>query len=140
MRVCELRALSIADVTDRGVIVWKSLTDRLKKVRKGYAKEQFYPLPKYIMDDLLEHIKGKSPDEFIFTVNGSPYKLGTLRNMWYRVLDKLEISRIELNQGGRHTWASREMRNARDEALARIQKQLGHTNKKTSQRHYIIEE
>ncbi len=139
MRICELRGLVVADVIDRGVIVWKSLTDRLKKNRKGYAKEQFYPLPKYIMDDLREQVKGKAPDEFIFTVNGSPYKLGTLRDMWYNVLDKLGIPRIELNQGGRHTWASREMETARDEALDRIQKQLGHSNKKTSQEHYIIE-
>jgi integrase len=138
MRVCELRALLVSDVTDRGVVVWKSLTDRLKRVRKGYAGDQTYMLPKYVMDDLREHIKGKSPDDFIFTVNGSPYKLGTLRDMWYRVLDKLGLPRMELNQAGRHTWASREMQQARDEALARIQKQLGHTNKETSQKHYIV--
>ena len=58
IRICEVGALSCSDIIDRGILVWKSLTDRLKKTRKGYAQAQFYPLPPYIMDDLRAHHAG----------------------------------------------------------------------------------
>ena len=68
---------------------------------------------------------------------GSPYKMVTLRQMWNKALKRAGVPHIELNQGGRHTWASREMADAQMAAMERIQKQLSHTSKGT-QKHYVV--
>jgi integrase len=138
MRPCELRALTINDITDRGVIVSKSLTDRLKFTRKSNPKPHPYALPDYVMDDLRKHVTGKDRDDFIFTVRGNPYTEGTLRRMWKRVLIKAGIPHIELYQAIRHSWASQEWEQSQLETLERIQDKLSHTNKQTGQKHYII--
>lgn len=147
MRPCEVRPLQVNDIVENGILSWKSLTDRLKLKRKS-GGEQFHPLPDYIMADLREHIKGKTPDNFIFEIDGKPFGEGRLRKVWNKAIKDCNIARvkeglqpvkhIEFNQACRHSWASREMKQAKESAIERIQERLGHTNKQT-QKHYIIE-
>ncbi len=137
MRPCELRALQVNDIADNGVMVWKSLTDTLKLKRKS-GGEVFYPLPNYLFDDLRAHVKDKTADDFIFTINGKPYGYGRLRKVWIKACSDAKVKHIELYQACRHSWASLEMKRAKEEALERISKQLGHS-REMSRKHYIIE-
>ncbi len=137
MRTCELRALQVNDIVDGGLMIWKSLTDRLKLKRKN-GGEQYYPLPDYLLDDLKKHIDGKRSDDFIFTINGKPFGDGRLRKVWNKAVSDAGVKHIELYQACRHSWASREMRKAKEDAIERISRQLGNL-KDTAKKHDVVE-
>lgn len=137
MRVCELRALQVNNIVDNGLVVWKSLTDRLKLKRKN-GGEVYYPLPEYLLTDLKLHIEGKDSDAFIFSIAGKPLGEGRLRKIWNKACTDAGVKPIEFNQACRHSWASREMREAKEAAIDRISRQLGNL-KTTARKHYVLE-
>ncbi len=137
MRVCELRALQVNNIVDNGLVVWKSLTDRLKLKRKN-GGEVYYPLPDYLLTDLKLHIQGKDSDAFIFSIAGKPLGEGRLHKIWNQACIDAKVKPIELYQACRHSWASREMQEAKEAAIQRISRQLGDL-KGTVRKHYVLE-
>jgi integrase len=137
MRPCEIRALQVNDIVDNGLMVWKSKTDRLKLKRKN-GGEVYYPLPEYLLQDLKQHIEGKHVDDFIFTINGRPIGEGRLRKVWNKAIEKAQVKHIKFNEACRHSWASREYKEAKEAAIKRISDQLGDL-RETAKKHYVIE-
>lgn len=139
MRPGELRALQVNDMIDGALKVWKAFSDRGLRLSRKSGGEVLYQLSLDLWEDLREHTKGKNPDDFIFTINGKPYGPNCLYRAWKKACIAAGVKYIPLQQASRHSTASRIMADAKKKALEEIQRQLGHNNKQTAKKHYIIE-
>ncbi len=110
----------------------------MKLARKA-GGEVVYQLSLDLWEDLRSHVEGKKPDDWIFTLSGKPYGCNCLPRAWKKACIKAGVKYIPLQQASRHSTASRTMKAYKEKALEEIQRQLGHNNKVTAQKHYVIE-
>jgi integrase len=70
MHVGELRAPQVNDMVDGALKVWKAFGDRGLRLSRKSGGEVSYSISMDLWNDLLNHVEGKEPDDFIFTSDG----------------------------------------------------------------------
>ena len=140
MRLNEVPALKVHDLDDGIVHVTKAFTEgKLKLARKNGGSVPYHVTPE-LWEMLMEHIKDKEPDDYVFTIDGRPIPTARLYKVWKKACSDAKVKTISLQQASRHSKASEIMADHKKRAMEEIQKQLGHNNAKTGIKHYVIED
>jgi integrase len=89
--------------------------------------------------NIFKHIINIDDDDFVFTVDGRNLTTGRLYKVWAKACKRAGQKHISLQQATRHSKASEIWEKHQNQAVEEIQNQLGHDNKQTGKRHYVIE-
>ena len=140
MRINELPAIKVQDCIDGTVFVDKAFSDGKLKLARKSGGEVEYPLSPELWIMLTEHLEGKGPDEFVFSIDGkSPIPPARWYKVWRKACSDAKVKYICLKHASRHSTASRIMKKHKKDALREIAVQLGHNNLTTGEKHYVIE-
>lgn len=140
MRIGEVIAFKVSDIEDGTIYVDKRISEgRLMLSRKpGRGKPgklTLYQVTPEIWRDLIAYVSDKAPDDIIF-----PFTRGRLYKVWKKACEDAKVKHISLQQASRHSKASEIYRRHREMALQEIQDTLGHDNKQTGIKHYVVDE
>lgn len=138
MRINEVVALKKHNLVDGRLVVDKAISDGKMRFCRKAGLQVVHRLSNELVISLEKHCEGLHDDDFIFSISGIPFKTSRLYKVWRKAIKDANVKHISLQQASRHSNATRIMREFEDKALAEIQKQLGHHNKTTGLRHYVI--
>jgi integrase len=144
MRPNEVIALERQDFVDGCVFIWKAITEsgKVKLTRKSGGA-----VTKRLTPELWEKIQeyfikeNRKNDDIAFSYgHNKPLRRATLYEIWKQACEDAKVPYICLYYSVRHSLASRLRKEAEDDAIARIQESLGHSNKQTGKRNYMLNE
>lgn len=139
MRINEVCALKKHDFVDGIIYADKAISDgklRLSRKSGGVVTYRVTPELWHLID---AHLSVLADDAYAFSIDGKPIKPGRLYKVWLNACSDAKVKPICLQHASRHSRASEIMEEHKLRALKEIQKQLGHNNISTGERHYVIE-
>ncbi|MBI5639487.1 MAG: tyrosine-type recombinase/integrase [Nitrospirae bacterium] len=139
MRINEIPAVKKKDFIDGIIYVEKAMSKRRLKLKRKAGGTVPYRISPELWELALEHMKNLDDDDFVFTVEGENLTTGRLAKVWAKACKKAGQKHISLQQATRHSMASEIWERHQNEAKDEIQKQLGHENRQTGKKHYVIE-
>src|SRR5208283_4520092 len=140
MHIDELPAIKVVDCVDGILYVTKAFTEgRIRNARKSGGTVE-YRLTLEVWNMLMEHIKRKDPDDFVFDIDGRNIPPGRWYKVWKKACADAKVKHITLQQASRHSTATTIWNKHKKAASQEIAEQLGHNNLTTAQKHYIIED
>lgn len=139
MRINELPALKKKDFVDGIIYVEQAMSDGELRLKRKAGKGVPYRVTKELWQLALEHISNLGDDDFVFTVNGNNLTTGRLAKVWTKACKRAGQKHISLQQATRHSKASEIWERHQNEAKEEIEDQLGHENRQTGKKHYVIE-
>ena len=139
MRINEIPAVKKKDCIDGIIYVEKAMSDgRLKQKRKAGGSVPYRLTPE-LWELVLKHTENMEHDDFVFTVDGRNLTTGRLYKVWAKACKRAGQKHISLQQASRHSKASEIWEKHQNMAKEEIQNQLGHDNKQTGKKHYVVE-
>jgi integrase len=139
MRINEVVAVKKKDFVDGIIYVEKVISDGRLKLRRKAGGTVPYRITPELWQLALQHINDLGDDDFVFTVDGRNLTAGRLYKVWAKACKNAGQKHISLRNASRHSKASEIWEKHQNEAREEIQKQLGHDNKETGKKHYVIE-
>jgi len=139
LRNGEIRALKIHDVIPYHYISVTKSSSRNQRKSGGRVTKR---LPAHLWDRLLNHCKGKQPDDYIFTTpTGQQLYDSALYKAWKRAWKKANrkkpIKYIDLRMATRHSNATDIISDAMEEAFRKAGKALGDNPQTVKQNYYV---
>ncbi len=142
MRIEELPAIKVHNLDDGTIWVDKAISEGELRLSRKSGGVVPYDVSPQLWEQLMEHIKGKNPDDYVFTYDGTnePLSTGRLYKVWSKAVKDAAVKHISLQNASRHSKASEIWERKRKEAKVEIAQQLGHDNLTTGKKHYVVEE
>lgn len=134
-RTGEARALKRKDLdlNNRTITIQRSYSKDVLKETTKTKRIRTIPMSEKVYRVLLAKIKDMLPEAFVFTTAyGKPYGYTRTYKIWKKACRDLGI-KMGVHSGTRHSLASQAANNG--VSLWKIQKVLGHTNSKTTERY-----
>ncbi len=138
MRPGELRALKKKDLRDGYLTISRAFSENILRGTTKTGTVITHRVSLSLWTKLIAYSKDIDLDDFIFTYNDKPYHYNKLYNMWKTACKKAEIEYITLYQATRHSTVSQIRQEKELEALNEAAKKLGHTDIRTTKKHYSI--
>lgn len=139
MHINEVIAVKKKDFIDGIIYVEKVISDKMLKLRRKSGGYVPYRITDELWQLALEHMKTMDDEDFVFTVDGRNLTTGRLYKVWRKACKKAGQRYITLRNASRTSKASEIWEKHQNLAKEEIQAQLGHNNKQTGKKHYVVE-